>query len=220
MTSPTSVSHSPSQRTRIRRSPLMANYERESLYRILDDAYLCHIAFQEGQGCHCIPTAFWRMDNYLYIHGATAGRLTKALLGGLEASLAVTHLDGLVLARSAFSHTMNYRSAVVYGRFELVAVAELKRMALAVFMDKIALGRKLEARPGNVKELAATSVLRISLDEASAKISNSGPVDKEEDIALPVWAGVLPLKLVHGQPIAAENYSIPTPSYVANWAEA
>lgn len=213
-------SHSaPSVRTRIRRLPELANYERAALYEIIDQAYVCHIAFNDGESTHCMPTACWRDGDYLYIHGSNGGRLTKKLLAGTQVSIAITHVDGLVLARSAFSHTMNYRSAVIYGVFEAVEGNANKTAAIDVFMDKIAAGRKHEARPGNDKELAATSVLRISLAEAATKISNTNPVDKEEDLNLPVWAGVLPMAVKHGEPIHAKNGAIATPEYVKNWAQ-
>jgi nitroimidazol reductase NimA-like FMN-containing flavoprotein (pyridoxamine 5'-phosphate oxidase superfamily) len=209
----------PSARTRIRRLPELANYERHALYDIIDQAYVCHIAFNDGESTHCMPTACWRHDDYLYIHGSNGGRLTKKLLAGTQVSIAITHVDGLVLARSAFSHTMNYRSAVIYGVFEVVEGNLNKMAAMDVFMDKIAAGRKHEARPGNDKELAATSVLRISLTEAATKISNTNPVDKEEDLNLPVWAGVLPMAIKHGEPIHADNGEIATPGYVSQWTK-
>lgn len=208
----------PTPRTRIRRLPELANYERHALYEIIDQAYVCHIAFNDGESTHCMPTACWRDEDYLYIHGSNGGRLTKTLLAGTQVSIAITHVDGLVLARSAFSHTMNYRSAVIYGVFEAVTGKNNKIAAMDAFMDKIATGRKHEARAGNDKELAATSVLRISLAEAAVKISNTNPVDKEEDLELQVWAGVLPLSVKHGEPIHTNNGVIKTPEYVAQWA--
>ncbi|MFG6446746.1 pyridoxamine 5'-phosphate oxidase family protein [Roseateles sp. BYS180W] len=216
----TKTSSAPSSRTKVRRIAELANYEKESLYGIIDEAYFCHIAFSDGENTHCIPTACWRIENYLYIHGSNGGRLTKKLLTGAQTSIGITHIDGLVLARSAFSHTMNYRSAVIYGVFEEVKGNSEKMHALDSFMEKIAAGRKNEARPGNEKELAATSVLRISLEEAATKISNTHPSDKEEDIDLPVWAGVLPLKIRRETPLPYENKNIPTPEYVKNWANA
>ncbi|HSC66499.1 MAG TPA: pyridoxamine 5'-phosphate oxidase family protein [Cellvibrio sp.] len=211
----------PSPRTRVRRLAEKANYGREPLYEIIDEAYVCHIAFNDGESTHCMPTACWRHEDYLYIHGSNGGRLTKKLLAGTQVSIGITHVDGLVLARSAFNHSMHYRSAVIYGVFEAVEGRENKMAALDMFMDKIAAGRKHEARPGDDNELAATSVLRISLAEAAAKISNGDPEDKEEDRSLPVWAGVLPLAVKHGQPVpAADNGSIPTPAYVSQWAQA
>lgn len=208
----------PSARTRVRRLAEKANYESTTLYSILDEAYCCHIAFSDGESTHCIPTACWRIDDYLYIHGSNGGRLTKAMLANNQVSIAITHIDGLVLARSAFNHSMHYRSAVIYGVFELVKDKQAKIAALDAFMDKIATGRKHEARPGNEQELAATSVMRISLAEAACKISNKPPEDNEEDTKLPVWAGVLPLVTVRGEPVPANNGAIPVPDYVNHWA--
>lgn len=206
-------------RTKIRRLPEIANYDQGMLYRILDEAYVCHIAFVLDGQAHCIPTAHWRQGDYLYIHGSNGSRLIRALCSGQDASVAITLLDGLVLAKSAFSHSMQYRSAVIYGLFEKVHGSDKKLEALDVFMDKITDGRRDEARRGNSKELAATSVLRLSLAEFAVKISNGGPSDKEEDVDLPVWAGVLPFKTVRDTPIHAEyNKSVAVPSYVTSWA--
>lgn len=211
---------SPTSRTTIRRLPELANHDRAMLYRIVDDAYVCHIAFGDGQDTHCIPTAHWRRGDDLYIHGSNGSRMIKALSAGVQASVAITLLDGLVLARSAFSHSMNYRSAVIYGQFDAVEGSAEKLAALDAFMDKIAAGRKHEARPGNSKEINATSVLRISLAEAAVKVSDSLPSDKEEDLSLAVWAGVLPLKTTRGTPVHADgNDGVPVPDYVRNWAD-
>ncbi|WP_407972551.1 pyridoxamine 5'-phosphate oxidase family protein [Burkholderia pyrrocinia] len=211
---------SPTSRTTIRRLPELANRDRTMLHRIVDDAYVCHIAFSDGHDTHCIPTAHWRRGDDLYIHGSNGSRMIKALSAGAQASVAITLLDGLVLAKSAFSHSMNYRSAVVYGQFDVVDGGAEKLAALDAFMDKIAAGRKHEARPGNSKELNATSVLRISLAEAAVKVSDSLPSDKEEDLALAVWAGILPLKTTRGTPVHAdESGSVPVPDYVRNWAD-
>ncbi|QVN22335.1 pyridoxamine 5'-phosphate oxidase family protein [Burkholderia pyrrocinia] len=211
---------SPTSRTTIRRLPELANRDRTMLHRIVDDAYVCHVAFSDGQDTHCIPTAHWRRGDDLYIHGSNGSRMIKALSAGAQASVAITLLDGLVLAKSAFSHSMNYRSAVIYGQFDVVAGGAEKLAALDALMDKIAVGRKHEARPGNSKEINATSVLRISLAEAAVKVSDSLPSDKEEDLALAVWAGILPLKTTRGTPIHADgNGSVPVPNYVRNWAD-
>lgn len=212
------TNNAPSNRSRIRRLPELASYQRHELYDIVDAAYLCHIAFYDGDSSHCIPTACWRIDHYLYVHGAKAGRLSKMLLAGTPVSIAISHLDGLVLAKSAFNHSMNYRSAVIYGLFEVVDNIADKMAAMDSFMNKIAPGRQHQARPGNKQEFAATSIMRIPLDEAACKISQNGPSDKYEDRELPVWTGVLPLKQAHGQPIPGENGDLATPSYVQEWA--
>jgi nitroimidazol reductase NimA-like FMN-containing flavoprotein (pyridoxamine 5'-phosphate oxidase superfamily) len=208
----------PSKRTRIRRLPTLADYQRSTLHAIIDAAYLCHIAFHDDNGSHCIPTACWRTGEYLYIHGSNGSRLLKLLSGSTQACVSITHLDGLVLARSAFSHTMNYRSAVIYGHFERISDIVDKREAMDAFMDRLMQGRKLEARPGNEKEFAATTVMRISLDEAAAKVHSGGVSDDAEDMDIQVWAGVLPLVQTPMSAIPDPAMNIPAPDYVKNWS--
>ncbi|RSC39534.1 pyridoxamine 5'-phosphate oxidase family protein [Burkholderia cenocepacia] len=209
---------SSTSRTTIRRLPELASHDRTMLHHIVDDAYVCHIAFGDGQNTHCIPTAHWRRGDALYIHGSNGSRMIKALSAGAQACVAMTLLDGLVLARSAFNHSMNYRSAVIYGQFDVIDSSAEKRAALDALMDKIAPGRKHEARPGNSKELDATRVLRISMAEAAVKISDSLPSDKDEDLGLAVWAGILPLKTTRGAPVHADG-NVAVPDYVRNWAD-
>lgn len=209
---------SSTSRTTIRRLPELASHDLTMLHHIVDDAYVCHIAFGDGQNTHCIPTAHWRRGDALYIHGSNGSRMIKALSAGAQACVAMTLLDGLVLARSAFNHSMNYRSAVIYGQFDVIDSSAEKRAALDALMDKIAPGRKHEARPGNSKELDATRVLRISMAEAAVKISDSLPSDKDEDLGLAVWAGILPLKTTRGTPVHADG-NVAVPDYVRNWAD-
>ncbi|HEX5785939.1 MAG TPA: pyridoxamine 5'-phosphate oxidase family protein [Burkholderiaceae bacterium] len=206
----------PSDRTRIRRVTENARYDRDTLHAIVDAACVCHVAFADDKGTHCIPTACWREGEHLYIHGSNGGRLIKLLGQGVQACVTITHIDGLVLARSAFNHSMNYRSAMVYGRFEAVAD---KAAALDAFMHHLAPGREHEARPGNAKELAATTVMRISLAEAACKVRSGGPIDDDDDQHLNVWTGVLPLVTQHGTPVADVHNPQPMPSYVRQWAD-
>jgi nitroimidazol reductase NimA-like FMN-containing flavoprotein (pyridoxamine 5'-phosphate oxidase superfamily) len=206
----------PTDRTRIRRVAENAQYDRATLHTILDAAYVCHIAFVDAKGTHCIPTACWREGEYLYIHGSNGGRLIKLLSKDTQACVTVTHIDGLVMARSAFNHSMNYRSAMVYGQFEKV---EAKAAALDTFMRHLAPGRELEARPGNAKEMAATTVMRIPLDEAACKVRTGPPQDDAEDMDIAVWAGVLPLVQVRGAPQVDALCSLPAPAYVQAWAQ-
>jgi uncharacterized protein len=215
MTDPTKPSSPPSDRTRIRRVAENADYQRNTLHAVLDAAYVCHVAFVDDKGTHCIPTACWREGEYLYIHGSNGGRMMKLLVKGTQACVTVTHIDGLVLARSAFNHSMNYRSAMVYGQFEVV---EDKVGALDTFMRHLAPGREQQARPGNAKELAATTVMRISLQEAACKVRSGPPTDDEEDMHLPVWAGVLPLHTQRMAPVPDALSSVPAPDYVLQWA--
>jgi uncharacterized protein len=205
----------PSDRTRIRRIAENAHYDATTLHAILDAAYVCHVAFVDDKGTHCIPTACWREGDYLYIHGSNGGRLIKLLAKGTQACVTVTHIDGLVLARSAFNHSMNYRSAMVYGQFEKV---DDKRAALDAFMRHIAPGREDEARKGNDKEFAATTVMRISLAEAACKVRSGGPIDDAEDMGVAAWAGVLPLVQQRGAPVTDPLCTVPAPGYVRGWA--
>ncbi|WGS52733.1 pyridoxamine 5'-phosphate oxidase family protein [Paraburkholderia sp. D15] len=208
----------PTERSRIRRLAQRGHYDRATLHAILDAAYVCHVAFADEHGVHCIPTACWREGEHLYIHGSNGSRMLKLAASGAQVCVTITHLDGLVLARSAFNHSMNYRSAVIYGVFEVVA-AEFKSAALDALMEHIAPGRSSEARPGDANELAATTILRIALDEAASKVSDGGPEDDEADLPLPVWAGVLPMALQPRTPIVA---AAPrgTPAYVQRWQDA
>lgn len=207
-----------SDRTRVRRVAENANYERATLHAIIDAAYLCHVAFADAKGTHCIPTACWREGEHLYIHGSNGGRLVKLLDKGTQACVTITHLDGLVLARSAFNHTMNYRSAMIYGSFERVAGEGEKRAVMDAFMDKVAAGRRAEARPGNDKEFDATTILRISLGEAACKVRSGGPTDDEEDMAVQAWTGVLPLTVQRLPALRHAQCDVADPGYVAAWA--
>ncbi len=189
----------PSERTRVRRLPERARYDAASVHAIVDAAWIGHVAFTADGSVHNIPTAIWRDGDHLYLHGAKASRMLKALVDG-QACVTVSLVDGLVLARSAFHHSMNFRSVVVYGRFEPVEAREAKLAALEVFMDKLVAGRWAALRPINDKELNATTVLRVALTEASAKVRSGGPKDDDEDMAWPVWAGVIPLALQAGAP--------------------
>ncbi len=207
----------PSDRTRLRRVAERGHYDRATLHAIIDAAYLCHLAFTDDNGSHCIPTACWREGEHLYIHGSNGSRMLKLAATGSQVCMCVTHLDGLVMARSAFHHSMNYRSAVIYGSFEVV-VGAAKAAALDAFLEHIAPGRSAQARPGDANELAATTVLRIGLEEASAKIRSGGPKDDEDDLALPAWAGVLPLALCARPPVP-DGEQAGEPAYVSHWRE-
>ena len=210
----------PTDRTRVRRVAENATYERATLHAVIDAAYLCHVAFADDKGTHCIPTACWREGEWLYVHGSNGARLAKMLAQGVQACVTITHLDGLVLARSAFSHSMNYRSAMIYGVFEKVAGEAEKRASMAAFMEKIAAGRQLEVRAGSDKEFDATTILRIALGEAACKV-RTGPVkDDEEDMDVAAWAGVLPMALQRTAPVRDAQCSAIAPAYVDAWASA
>jgi len=209
--------NAPSPRTRLRRVAQRGHYDRDTLYAILDAARLCHVAFVDGHGVHCIPTACWREADHLYIHGSNGSRLLQLAASGAQVCVTVTHLDGLVLARSAFHHSMNYRSAVIYGAFEPVPDAH-KAAALDAFMESLVPGRATEVRRGNAQELAATTILRLALDEAACKVRSGGPKDDADDLDLAVWAGVLPMALLPLPPVV-DAAPLGTPAYVQDWAD-
>ena len=217
MTEPATLPHqAPSIRTRVRRVATNAHYDAATLHAIIDDAYLCHIAFSDDHGSHCIPTACWRDGAHLYIHGSNGSRMLKRLMES-DACVTITHLDGLVMARSAFSHSMNYRSAMIYGRFELVADEAARRRTMEVFMEQLLPGRQAQVRTGSDKEYAATTVLRIALDEAACKVRAGGPNDDEGDLAWPVWAGVLPFARTQLAPVTDPACTIAVPANVRDW---
>jgi nitroimidazol reductase NimA-like FMN-containing flavoprotein (pyridoxamine 5'-phosphate oxidase superfamily) len=205
----------PTSRTQVKRIATNASYDTGLLHEIIDTAYVCHIAFGDAHGAHCIPTACWRKDGYLYIHGSNGSRMLKQLQEQ-ECCVAITHVDGLVLARAAFNHSMNYRSAMIYGRFEGVDEAH-KRDAMEAFMAHLVPGRQPEVRAGSDKEYAATTVMRISLAEAACKARTGPPQDDAEDACRPAWAGVLPLERKRGAPVAAPGCTAIAPDYVRGW---
>ncbi|MDX9885403.1 pyridoxamine 5'-phosphate oxidase family protein [Thauera sp.] len=190
----------PSARTRVRRLPERAHYDAHRVAAIVDAAMICTVAFQIDGAVHAIPTIHWREGDHLYIHGAKATRMLKALTEG-EACVTIALADGLVLARSAMHHSMNYRSVVVYGRFERVTDADHKLGSLRTFIEGLYPGRWDTLRPITDKELNATGLLRIALTEASAKVRDWGVSDDTEDLDWPVWAGVIPLHSVTGEPV-------------------
>jgi nitroimidazol reductase NimA-like FMN-containing flavoprotein (pyridoxamine 5'-phosphate oxidase superfamily) len=189
------------RRTKVTRVPERAVYDLRRIERMLDEGYVCHLAFVHAGYPVVTPTLFARVDHHLYVHGSAASRSLRALGSGIECCLNVTHLDGLVLARSAFHHSANYRSVTVFARGELVTEPEEKLRALRAFTEKLVPGRWDEVRPPSAKELRATSVLLLPLREASAKVRSGPPQDDEADLKLPVWAGVLPLRLSAEAPV-------------------
>jgi nitroimidazol reductase NimA-like FMN-containing flavoprotein (pyridoxamine 5'-phosphate oxidase superfamily) len=195
------MSVAPSPRTRIRRAPSRGVYDRAAVDAILDEALVCHVAFAHESQAYCIPTLHARVGDDVLIHGATSSRMVRALAAGADACLTVTLLDGIVLARSAFHHSMNYRSAVVLGRFRPVEGDDARTAALEAFTEQLVPGRWRHVRAPSRKELKATAVLALALDEASAKVRTGPPVDDDEDHAIDVWAGVTPLALTRGTPV-------------------
>lgn len=210
----------PTPRVRVRRVPKRAGYDRATIDAILDEAIVCHVGFAvEGQP-YVIPMLHARVGDLVYIHGSTASRLVRTLAGGAPCSLTVTLLDGIVLARSAFHHSANYRSVTVLGRAALVASDAERLEALRAFSEQLAPGRWEHVRPPSRQELKGTQVLALSLDEASAKIRTGPPVDDAEDMERAVWAGELPLALHVAQPRPDPQLAagIELPEHVRRWS--
>lgn len=187
-------------RTTLKRLPKRGVYDREEINRILDEGLICHVGFVVDSQPFVIPTGYARIDDQLYIHGSQASRMLRTLSGSVDACVTVTLLDGLVLARSAFHHSMNYRSVVVFGRATVVE-GEEKLRALRGFSEHVLVGRWDDVRQPNKQELQATIVLSMPLSEASAKVRTGPPLDDEEDYELDVWAGVVPLALAAETPV-------------------
>jgi nitroimidazol reductase NimA-like FMN-containing flavoprotein (pyridoxamine 5'-phosphate oxidase superfamily) len=207
------------EKNSIKRLPKRGYYDHETIHRILDEALICHVGFVVGGQPYVIPTNFARIGDTIVLHGAKASRLLKHVEAGHPICVEATIVDGLVLARSVFHHSVNYRSVVVFGTGRLVMDEQEKLAALETVTEHLVPGRWREARLPNQKELNATSVVAIRIDEASAKVRVGPPVDEEEDYALPVWAGVLPLQEVPLSPIRDELQSeeIALPGYVAGY---
>jgi len=183
------------ERTQLRRLPKRGVFDRKTIYKILDEGFVCHVGFTISGKTFVIPTGYARVGDRLLIHGSSASRMLRAMSDGIEVCATVTLIDGFVLARSAFHHSVNYRSVVIFGAASLVSGEEEKVEALRAFTEHIVPGRWQEVRLPNKNELAATAVLSLPIQEASAKVRTGDPVDEEEDYALDVWAGVIPLKL-------------------------
>jgi uncharacterized protein len=206
-------------RTRVVREPNRAVYDRGVIYKILDEAFVCHVGFASENQPYVIPTMFARVNDDLYFHGSSASRMLRGLSAGLAVCVTVTLLDGVILARSVFNHSMNYRSVVALGHATLIDDPAEKIRALQAFTEKLIAGRWKDARQPNEKELKATSILKLPLNEVSAKVRVGGVEDDAEDYSFPVWAGVIPLRLVPGTPVRDErcDASIPTPDYAVNF---
>ncbi|KJH70750.1 pyridoxamine 5'-phosphate oxidase family protein [Aliterella atlantica] len=209
----------PTPRSNIKRLPQRGEYDRATIYQILDEGLICYVSFVVDNQPYVIPTAYGRIEDTLYIHGSPASRMLRTLQKGVEVCVNVTLLDGLVLARSAFHHSMNYRSVVVFGTVITVQDPQEKLAALYAFTEHIIPGRWAEVRSPSPQEIAGTLVLSLPLVEASAKIRTGAPNDDEADYQLPVWAGEIPLQLVASTPIADSRLrsEIELPAYVQNY---
>ena len=210
---------SPTSRTKVKRLPERGQYDRDTIYAILDEAMICHVGFVIDGQPYVIPTGFARIDDDLYIHGSAASRMLRNLSKGIDVCVTVTLVDGLVLARSAFHHSINYRSVVVLGKAELIEDVDQKHKALEAFTEHIIPGRWADVRWPTELELKATSVMKLPIDEASAKIRTGDPKDDEGDYEMNVWAGVLPLHLQTDDPVSDQKLpnGIELPKYVSEY---
>ena len=215
----TNMTFTQTDRTKLKRRPNRGHFDRETVYGILDEGFICHVGFApEGQP-FVIPTGYARDGDKLYIHGSQASRMLRTLSDGVDACVTVTIIDGLVLARSAFHHSMNYRSVVIFGRAMLVEDREEKMAALLALSEHFVRGRWADVREPTEQEMKQTTVLSLPLVEASAKVRTGPPMDDEEDYAMDVWAGVIPLRLVAGEPVADPRLTdgIQIPAYAREY---
>jgi len=208
-------SFTPTERTRVVREPHRGFYDREVIYKILDEGFVCHVGFALDGQPYVIPTLFARGGDAIYFHGSASSRMLRGAASGIPVCVTVTLIDGLVLARSVFNHSLNYRSVIALGKATLVDEPNEKLEALQAFTEKIVRGRWNDVRQPNEKELKATSILRLPLTEVSAKVREGEVEDDAEDYALAVWAGVVPLRLVADSPVrdARSDAAIPAPEY-------
>ena len=218
----TDRAYAPTARTVPTRYRERARYDQASVHAILDESLSCHVGFTGADGPVVLPTIHARLDETLYLHGSTGSHPMIAAAsapGGLPICVTVTLVDGLVLARSWMHHSLEFRSVVAFGNARLVTDADEKRRALAAVVDHVASGRSADSRPPNARELAATAVLALDLAEVSAKVRTGGPLDDEEDLALPHWAGILPLTPQAGTPIPADDLdpATPLPDYLTDY---
>jgi hypothetical protein len=208
----------PTPRTRVVREPHRGVYDRDTVNQILDEGFLCHIGFAVDGQPYVIPTSYGRDGEVLYVHGSAASRMLRNIGAGIPMCVTVTLLDGLVLARSIFNHSMNYRSVVILGTATVIESREEKNSALRLLAEHILPHRWDDVRQPNEKELKATAVLRVPIDEFSAKVRIGPPKDDEEDLAFPTWAGVLPLETKFGTLIPDQGCDREPPDYVRNYS--
>ncbi len=209
----------PTKKTKLKRLPKRGNFERETIYQILDEAFICHVGFMIDEQPFVIPTGYARVGDKLLIHGSAASRMLRALTREIDVCVTVTLIDGLVLARSAFHHSMNYRSVVILGKANVINDEREKSDALFALSEHIIPNRWAEVRPPTANELKATLVFSLPITEASAKIRTGNPVDDEEDYALEIWAGVIPLRLAALPPVSDSRLrqDIKPPAYAQNY---
>jgi uncharacterized protein len=210
----------PTARTTLKRLPKRAEYDHAVVYQILDEGFICHVGFIAGDKPVVIPTSYARIGHHLYVHGSAASRMLQSLEQEIDVCVTVTLIDGLVLARSAFHHSINYRSVVIFGNASLVIDPDEKINALRAFTEHIVPGRWSDVRPPNESEMRATIVLKLPLVEVSAKVRTGPPIDDDEDYALSVWAGVVPLTITAGAPINDNRLTvgIEPPQYAVKYS--
>lgn len=213
-----STNPNPTPRTRIVREPQRAVYDRDAVNQVLDEAFLCHVGFVADGQPYVIPTSYGRNGNTLYIHGSAASRMLRNLDKGIPVCITVTLLEGLVLARSVFNHSMNYRSVVILGTATLIDDPAEKLAALRALTEHILPHRWDDSRQPNDKELKATSILKIPIEEFSAKVRQGPAIDDEEDYSFPTWAGVIPLDTTVGKPIRDERCNLELPPYLQSYS--
>jgi uncharacterized protein len=210
----------PTARTTVRRKPTRGVYDREQVFKILDEALICHVGFNDEDGRPVvIPTGYGRAGERLYLHGSAASRMMRSLTGGIPVCVEVTLLDGMVLARSAFHHSMNYRSVMIFGTAKLVTEEAEKNEGLRVITEHLVPGRWNDVRLPTSQELKGTTVLSLDLEEVSAKVRTGGPIDDDEDMDYPVWAGVVPVRLVADAPVVDDKMRVAMqpPDYATNY---
>jgi nitroimidazol reductase NimA-like FMN-containing flavoprotein (pyridoxamine 5'-phosphate oxidase superfamily) len=205
-------------RTKVRRLAERGRYDWETIHSILDEGLICHLGFAVDGRPWVMPTTYVRVDDHLYVHGAAANFALKTLASGVDACVTVTLLDGLVLARSAFHHSMNYRSVMIFGRAERVDDPQEQYDSMVAIVEHLVPGRSADTRLPSEIELRKTLIVRLELDECSAKVRTGGPIDDEEDMDLGFWAGVLPLSIVPGPPVP--DVAEPVPDYLSRWTRA
>lgn len=211
---------SPTPRTTLKRLPKRGDFERDAIFAILDEAFICHVGFIADGKPVVIPTSYVRVADDVYIHGSAASRMLRSLEEGIDVCVTVTLIDGLVLARSAFHHSINYRSVVIFGKATAVDESEEKLRALHAFTEHVVPGRWADVRPPDENELRATLVLRLRLAEVSAKVRTGPPIDDDEDYNLAVWAGVVPLRLIADAAVIDDRVpaGIEAPDYVREYS--
>ena len=209
----------PSKRTKVRRLPDRGRYDAETIEAILDEGFVCHLGLVDGGSVRVVPTAYARVGDVIYLHGAAGNASLKASQGA-EVCVTVTLVDGLVLARAAFHHSINYRSVTIYGTATEVTDVEEKRLALDAVVEHIVPGRGVDARSPNDSEMRSTRVIRLPIGEASAKVRTGGPKDDEEDMDMPIWAGVIPMRTSVEAPVADVGLpdGVEVPGYAAHYA--